>query len=192
MGIFDTEAAHEDPNSLDVGFYGYIKNGWSNMLKSTFGKIVDNVFVAATTGVGKGILLTLGGIMVGGVALGGLAGHAKELMPLLNVPVGSNLVDGMVNGAYHAAKYALTDGIGYLAIGAVVGGVADIRSFKYDKEAQDAAARVAAHKAAQEQAIAKQQQVSVNTPSQEFDAFQPQTGWAERTTNHSRNEGHGR
>lgn len=190
MGLLDRRS-----NSVDDGFFGTIKNGWTNMLKSIFGKGVDTGWSAAATGIGKGILLTLGAFAVGGLALGGMTGMAAAnggapvLMPLLNVNVGSTLVDGMINGAYHGLRYALTSGIGYVAIGAAVGAVTDIRSFSHTQEASEAAARLAAHKASEEQAVAPKKQPAMDV---HVDPFMPQTGWAERSQTTPKNEGMGR
>jgi hypothetical protein len=195
MGIFDTDTAHEDPNSLDVGFFGTIKNGWSNFLSSILGKTTSTMGKALGTGVGKGILFTLGTLVVGGLITGGLAGSANMVDPWFGSPANvasTNLVDGMINGAYQAAKFAFSAKGGWLlAIGATVGGVADVRALSHAQEAEAAAARVAAHKSMQAQGIAEQPQTQRATELV-IDPYHPHAGWAERAANHSRNEGQGR
>lgn len=212
MALFNGNGSYiEDP--LNKGMLGYIRRKWDEVVSATGRTAAAIVSKASLTGIGKGLLLTFGGIVAAGIVTGAFAGQAQMLNPLFEGARYENgMVSGMFQGAYDAAAYALGKGGFWLAIGAAVGGVSDYRAYSFNRDAAAARVKVTqgrgpggggpepmqdkgpdAPDKGPDAAAAKENVAPEKTSDWTFDDYSsPKTGWAERHPNDNRSRGNSR
>ncbi len=181
------------PNPLDVGFFGYVRNTWDHVVKTLAWNSYDTMWKSTATGVAKGIVFTLGALMVAGMITGAFAGHAQMLNPIFSGPRTTDMVSGMLQGAYDAGRFALSGSGGWLvAIGAAVGAVADTRAYAHHNETEHAQARADAYAQAQgpsktrAPSKTKEEEVLVDPYQMPYSMG---AGWAERVLDENKNKG---